>query len=78
MCGATTLYPWEGRNALKGNHHLTEEQDALRLRGLRILARIIVRAHLSSQLNGDPGEKNPAEDPDGDSTIHGRERENVA
>ena len=27
--------------------HLTKEQDEQRLRGLRILARIIVRAHLA-------------------------------
>ncbi len=63
---------------MKGNDHLTEEQDALRLKGLRILARIIVRAHLSSQLNGDAGEKNPSDDHDGDSVVHGRERENAA
>lgn len=30
---------------------LTKEQDALRLAGLRILARLIVRAHLASLLD---------------------------
>ena len=30
---------------------LTEEQEALRLAGLRILARLIVRAHLASLLD---------------------------
>ena len=35
--------------------HLTKEQEAIRLKGLRILARIIVRAHLSSLANGEAG-----------------------
>ena len=78
MYVATTPYPREGRNALKGKNHLTEEQDALRLRGLRILARIIVRAHLTSQLNGDAEKSDPPDDSTGDPVVHGRERENAA
>lgn len=31
---------------------LTEEQEELRLAGLRVLARLIVRAYLTSQLDG--------------------------
>ena len=38
-------------------HGLTKEQDELRLQGLRILARWIVRAHLAS-LSADSGERN--------------------
>ena len=38
-------------------HGLTKEQDELRLQGLRILARWIVRAHLAS-LRDDSGERN--------------------
>ena len=36
---------------------LTKEQEAIRLRGLRILARMIVRAHLASR-SQDDAEKN--------------------
>ena len=32
--------------------HLTKEQDEQRLRGLRILARLIVRAHLAASAAG--------------------------
>ena len=32
--------------------HLTREQDELRLRGLRALARLIVRAHLARTADG--------------------------
>ena len=66
---------------MKGNEHLTEEQNALRLKGLRILARIIVRAHLNSQLNGGAVRKDSPGDPDGDSIekeVHRRDEENVA
>ena len=34
---------------------LTGEQEAIRLQGLRILARMIVRAHLKSLVGGDAG-----------------------
>ena len=34
---------------------LTKEQEAIRLRGLRILARMIVRAHLASHSKDDAG-----------------------
>ena len=40
-------------------HGLTKEQDELRLQGLRILARWIVRAHLAS-LSADGGENAPS------------------
>ena len=39
--------------------HLTKEQDEQRLRGLRALARLIVRAHLAATA-GDPGSRNGA------------------
>ena len=35
---------------------LTEEQEAIRIRGLRILARMIVRAHMEGRLNSSAGE----------------------
>ena len=38
---------------LSRDPRLTKEQDALRLRGLRILARMIVRAHLASLIEQD-------------------------
>ena len=34
---------------------LTREQEAMRLQGLRLLARMIVRAHLKSLIAGDAG-----------------------
>ena len=38
---------------MKGNNsRLTEEQEELRLDGLRILARLIVRAYFASQMDG--------------------------
>ena len=37
------------------NPRLTGEQEAIRLKGLRILARIIVRAHLKSLIAQDAG-----------------------
>ena len=39
--------------------HLTKEQDELRLRGLRALARLIVRAHLAAG-GGGPASRNGA------------------
>lgn len=39
--------------------HLTREQDELRLRGLRALARLIVRAHLARTAAG-PASRNGA------------------
>ena len=38
---------------MSGDQRLTKEQDAIRLRGLRILARMIVRAHLASLIKQD-------------------------
>ena len=35
------------------DRRLTKEQEAIRLRGLRILARMIVRAHLASLIDQD-------------------------
>ncbi len=43
--------------AADSRRHLTKEQDEQRLRGLRILARLIVRAHLAG---GDPASANGA------------------
>lgn len=62
---------------MEGNH-LTEEQDAMRLRGLRILARIIVRAHLSSLVNGDGGLGGRAEGHDVDENLRGGKSKNGA
>ena len=59
---------------------LTPEQDEMRLRGLRILARMIVQAHLES-LNGKPvgeeetGADGPGDVPDGGS--HSKDGEHV-
>ena len=42
---------WRGGrdwDELSGNSRLTAEQDEVRLRGLRILARMLARAHLAS------------------------------
>ena len=39
--------PWEGPGSYT---NLTPEQEEIRLRGLRILARMIVRAHLRGEL----------------------------
>ena len=41
---------------------LTKEQDAMRLQGLRILARMIVRAHMSSLIENDAGRNGSVED----------------
>lgn len=38
---------------LSRDPRLTKEQNAMRLRGLRILARMIVRAHLASLIEQD-------------------------
>ena len=38
---------------MSGDPRLTKEQNAIRLRGLRILARMIVRAHLASLIEQD-------------------------
>ena len=40
---------------LSRDPRLTKEQEAIRLRGLRILARMIVRAHLRSLIENDDG-----------------------
>ncbi len=46
--------------------HLTTEQDEQRLRGLRALARLIVRAHLAAGAGGEPGRNGarPEADPE--------------
>ena len=49
--------------AADSRRHLTKEQDEQRLRGLRILARLIVRHHLAAA--GDPASPNGAR-PGGD------------
>ena len=61
----------QGEKRKNMKQRLTEEQDRRRLKGLRILARIIVRAHLTSQLNGNVGMKDPRDDSTGDSVVHG-------
>ena len=40
---------------MSGDGRLTREQEAIRLKGLRILARIIVRAHLRSLMEKKAG-----------------------
>ena len=37
----------------RGKPRLTKEQEAVRLQGLRLLARMIVRAHLRSLIDAD-------------------------
>ena len=57
-----------GAGHMSGDQRLTKEQNAIRLRGLRILARMIVRAHLASLIEQD-AERNgsaPNSAPDGD------------
>ncbi len=58
--------------------HLTEEQEAMRLRGLRILARIIVRAHLSSLANGEGGLNDGVSGNDADDSARAKEDKNAA
>ncbi len=58
--------------------HLTEEQEAMRLRSLRILARIIVRAHLSSLANGEGGLSSRACGNDADDSARAKEDKNGA
>ena len=43
---------------------LTEEQDELRLRGLRILARMIVRAYLRDLVSAEGRDEEPLPTPD--------------
>ncbi len=62
---------------MEGNH-LTKEQNAMRLRGLRILARLIVRAHLSSLANGDGGLNGRVGDHDSDADPKARKGKNGA
>ena len=45
-----------GTKRVGRDSRLTREQDAIRLRGLRILARMIVRAHLRSLMERDASE----------------------
>ena len=58
--------------------HLTKEQEAMRLKGLRILARIIVRAHLSSLANGNAGLNGRIAVHDVDESARVREVEDAA
>ena len=53
---------------LSRDPRLTKEQNAMRLQGLRILARMIVRAHLASLVEQDAEKKGsvPNSAPDGD------------
>ena len=52
---------------------LTKEQEAIRLRGLRILARMIVRAHLRSLVEQDAVKTEPGRTPKPDMDISRRE-----
>ena len=60
---------------MSGDQRLTKEQDAIRLRGLRILARMIVRAHLASLIEQDAERKGsaPNSGPDGEVPAKGGE-----
>ena len=62
--------------ALKKKRRLTQEQEETRLRGLRILARMIVRAHLDSPAvsadGGGHGPEGPARDLPGKDGEHVR------
>ena len=51
---------------------LTKEQEAMRLRGLRILARMIVRAHLRSLIKQDAGDSGA--EPGGGTPVKGADR----
>ena len=44
-------------HSLSKKQRLTQEQDEIRLRGLRILARMIARAHLDSLAGGPVGQR---------------------
>lgn len=59
-----------------GDSRLTREQEAIRLRGLRIFARMIVRAHLRSlvEQDGVRGGSAPDPTPDGDLSEKASER----
>ena len=59
---------------LSGDPRLTKEQDVIRLRGLRILARMIVRAHLASLIEDDAGGRNAPSTGDGESPRKEDER----
>ena len=50
--------------AADSRRHLTKEQDEQRLRGLRALARLIVRAHLAATAGGpaSPNGARPGDD----------------
>ena len=56
---------------------LTREQEAMRLQGLRLLARMIVRAHLASLVAGDLGKNGsvPASPPVSDDGVAKEERD---
>ena len=57
---------------MSGDRRLTKEQDAIRLRGLRILARMIVRAHLRSLIEED-ADRNGSK-PGDDISVKGADR----
>ena len=58
---------------LSRDPRLTKEQNAIRLRGLRILARMIVRAHLRSLIEEDAANNGsqPAPPSDGNRPVKG-------
>ena len=67
-----------GAGRVDRDSRLTKEQEAIRLRGLRILARMIVRAHLRSLIEQDAAGdgSGPAPTPGGGTSVkegeHGR------
>ncbi len=54
--------------------HLTPEQEEIRLQGLRILARIIVRAHLRGELNSKSKTGEPLQQEEDRPASKGRKR----
>ena len=63
---------------MREERKLTREQEAIRLRGLRVLARIIVRAHLSSLMVRDAVKNGRAAASTTDVSTHEKEYEGAA
>ena len=63
---------------MREERKLTSEQEAIRLRGLRVLARIIVRAHLSSLMVKDAGKNGRVGTSTADISTHEKEDEGAA
>ena len=66
-----------GAGRVDRDSRLTKEQEAIRLRGLRILARMIVRAHLAGLIENDAamdGSGPSAPTPGGGTSVEEGER----